>query len=269
MPSGCRLPLWQQNNRISASRIPAYTTEIQSLGVEIVDSIDDLLQKVDCVLLETNDGTLHLEQAKQILAAGKPTFIDKPVAANLDDVLAIYELAKEKQVPIFSSSSLRYSTAAQKIRSGEFGKVHGCDAYSPCSLEPFHSDLFWYGIHGVETLYTVMGPGCESVTRTSTTDYDLVVGKWRDGRIGTFRGIRTGGSGYGGNAFCEKNVVPIVPYEGYRPLVVQIAKFFETRQTPVAPEETIEIYQFMAAAELSKAEGGKPVSLGTAAVVND
>src|SRR6056297_2280130 len=254
-------PLGSRDIPSSASRIPKYTDEMRAMGVTIFDSIDALLEDVDCVLLETNDGTLHRAQAEQVIRAGKPVFIDKPVAANLTDVLAIYDMAKASDVPLFSSSSLRYSDGAQAIRNGTAGKVLGCAAYSPCSLEPHHSDLFWYGIHGVETLYTCMGVGCESVTRTSSDDFELVVGKWQDGRIGTFRGIRKGKSGYGGTAFTDKAIQEIGPYQGYRPLVVQIAQFFRTGEPPVTAEETIELYAFMQAADLSKQQRGKPVSI--------
>lgn len=262
---GCRVvaayPYGSRAIESSSSRIPKYTEELNGLGVEIVDSIGALLEKVDCVLLETNDGTLHLEQAMEVFKAGKPVFIDKPVAANLKDVLAIYGAAEKYGVPMFSSSSLRYSSAAQAIRGGSLGAVMGCDAYSPCSLEPSHTDLYWYGIHGVETLFTVMKSGCESVSRTSSDNFEFVVGKWSDGRIGTFRGIRKGSSGYGGHAFGEKGIGQVGPYEGYRPLVVEIAKFFKTKQAPISAEETIEIYAFMEAADESKRQGGRPVSI--------
>lgn len=245
----------------SASRIPQYTEEMRELGVEIVDSIEELLQRVDCVLLETNDGRLHREQAQQVIAAWKPFFLDKPVAANLVDVLAIYDSAAAAQVPMFSSSSLRYTDGAQAIRSGAIGEVLGCDAYSPCALEPSHTDLYWYGIHGVETLFTCMGSGCRSVSRTSTDDFEMVVGQWEDGRIGTFRGIRKGKSGYGGTVFTTETVQAIGPYQGYRPLVVQIAEFFRTKKVPIDPQETIEMYAFMQAADESKRLGGAPVSI--------
>ena len=245
----------------SASRIPAITEEIKSLGVEVVDSVDELLKRVDCVLLETNDGRLHLEQAKAVIAAGKPMFVDKPAAASLADVLAIYAAAESSGVPIFSSSALRYGGNAQSIRNGAIGKVLGCDAYSPCSTEPHHSDLYWYGIHGVETLFTCMGPGCETVSRASTKDFDIVVGTWSDGRIGTFRGIRSGTSGYGGTVFCEQGILTIDKFTGYQPLVVVIANFFRSKQPPVTPAETIEIYAFMEAAAESKRHGGIPIKL--------
>ncbi|MGB7345798.1 MAG: Gfo/Idh/MocA family oxidoreductase [Pirellulaceae bacterium] len=245
----------------SYSRIPKYTEELRDLDVEIVDSIDALLAKVDGVLLETNDGTLHLEQALKVFQAGKPVFIDKPAGAQLSEVVAIYRAAKHYNVPMFSSSSLRYSKGAQEIRDGKIGDVHGCSAYSPCSLEPSHSRLFWYGIHGVELLFTCMGSGCDSVSMTITDDADVAVGRWSDGRIGVFRGIRKGKAGYGGMAFGSKAIADIGKYDGYQPLAIEIAKFFRTQQVPIDANETINLYAFMAAAEQSVANGGASVSI--------
>jgi predicted dehydrogenase len=245
----------------SASRIPQYTSDIAELGVQVVDSIADLLSQVDCVLLETNDGRLHLEQAIEVFRAGKPVFIDKPAGSNLAEVVAIYRASDHYGVPMFSSSSLRFSQGAQAIRAGKFGRVLGCDAYSPCALEKTHVDLFWYGIHGVESLFTCMGKGCETVSHTSTDDFELAVGVWSDGRIGTFRGIRAGKSGYGGTAFGEKGIGQIEKFSGYQPLVVEIAKFFHSREVPIDPQETVNLYAFMQAAADSKASGGMPVTI--------
>ncbi len=245
----------------SASRIPKYTAEMREMGVEITESIESLLTKVDAVLLETNDGRLHLDQALQVFQAGKPVFIDKPTGSRLAEVLAIYQAAKHYKVPCFSSSSLRFSPGAQEVRAGKFGKVLGCDAYSPCALEPTHVDLYWYGIHGVESLFTCMGIGCERVTHQSTKDSELAVGIWSEGRIGSFRGIREGSGGYGGSVFGDRGIGAIGPYGGYRPLVIEIAKFFRSHQPPVDAAETIQIYAFMQAALLSKERGGVPVSI--------
>lgn len=245
----------------SASRIPRYTAEIKSLGVDVVDSIDELLKRVDCVLLETNDGRLHLPQALEVFRAGKPVFIDKPTGSNLAEVVAIYRAAAHFGVPMFSSSSLRYSAGAQEIRNGKVGRVLGCDSFSPCSFEPTHVELFWYGIHGVESLFTCMGVGCESVRHHSTDKYELAIGTWNDDRVGTFRGIRDGKTGYGGTAFGSKGVSEIGPYGGYAPLVLEIAKFFRSGEPPIDPKETIELYAFMQAAQESKANGGAAVRI--------
>ena len=267
--AGCRIvaayPKGSPDIKSSTERVPEYTVKVRDLGVEIVDSIEDLVTKVDAVLLETNDGRPHLEQVLPVLKAGKPVFIDKPIAGSLADAVAIFEAARKYKVPIFSSSSLRYATGAQEIRGGKIGDVKGCDAYSPCALESTHPDLFWYGIHGVESLFTVMGTGCESVTRTSTPGIDLVTGEWKGGRVGTFRGIRTpeggGRADYGGTAFGVGGIQQIGAYGGYQPLVFEIIKFFRTGKVPVTEEETLEIYAFMEAADESKRQAGKPVTI--------
>ncbi len=245
----------------SVSRIPKYTQEMKALGVTIAPSIDALLAEVEVVLLETNDGRLHLEQAKAIIAAKKPLFIDKPMAASLKDVVTIFDLAKKHQVPIFSSSSLRFSPSMQAIKAGKVGEVIGAATFSPATIEKTHPDLFWYGIHGIEALFTLMGTGCKSVRRTFSKGTDIVVGEWRDGRIGTFRGLRNGKTSYGGRVFGTEGISEAGIYEGYEHLVKEIMQFFKTGIPPVTAAETIEIFAFMEAAELSKKRKGKVVSL--------
>ena len=247
----------------SVSRVPKYTKQVKEMGVEIVDTIDDLIVKVDAVLLETNDGRPHLSQVMPVLKAGLPVFVDKPIAGSLSDAMAIFKAARHYQTPLFSSSSLRYTDGAKKIRAGQAGTgdIIGCDAYSPCSLEKTHPDLFWYGIHGVESLFTVMGTGIETVVRVHARDTDVAVGTWKGGRIGTFRGLRSGKRGYGGTVFGTKGIVQIGSYSGYDPLLVEIVKFFRTGKAPVTEQETLEIYAFMEAADESKRQGGKPVSI--------
>jgi predicted dehydrogenase len=243
----------------SVERIAGYTEQVKILGVEIVDSIETLLTKVDVVLLETNDGRRHLEQALLVLRAGKRMFIDKPMAASLADAIAIFEAARYYQLPVFSASSLRYIKGMKEIREGSVGKIMGAETYSPATLEKTHPDFFWYGIHGVETLFTAMGTGCRTVVRITTADTDVAVGTWNDGRIGTFRGLRVGKKDYGGTIFGEKGIADLGTYNGYDPLLEEIIQFFKTGVVPVQPEETLEILAFMEAADLSKKKEGVPV----------
>jgi predicted dehydrogenase len=246
----------------SRDRVGEYTEQLRGMGVEICTSIDALLKKVDVVLLESVDGRPHLRQARPVIAAGKPLFIDKPMAGSLTDVIEIFRLAKAAGVPCFSSSSLRYGKRLQELRhESPIGKVTGCAAFSPCSLEPHHPDLFWYGVHGVEALFTVMGTGCQRVTRVQTDSTELVVGVWQDGRVGTFRGRRSKPHTYGLTAYGEKGMLAAGDYDGYAPLVVEICKFFKTGVAPVSAEETIEIFAFMEAADESRRQGGRPVAL--------
>ncbi len=246
----------------SVKRVPGYIEEVRKLGVEIINTIPDLLKKVDVVLLETNDGRPHLEQALPVFKAGKTVFIDKPVAGTLTDAFAIFQAAKDYKVPVFSSSSLRYmSNMDDIIKNQSIGKILGAESFSPCFLEPTHPDFFWYGVHGIETLFTVMGTGCQTVTRVHTPDTDVVVGVWEGNRIGTFRGLRGGKPVYGGYAFGENGIKTLGDYNGYDPLLKEIIKFFQTGVSPVTPEETLEIFTFMEAADESKRRGGLLVSL--------
>lgn len=246
----------------SYSRIPGYIEDIKEKGVEVVDSIDELLDQVDVVLLETNDGHPRLEQAVQVMETGKRMFIDKPVAGSLRDTIAIIEASKEHNSPIFSSSSLRYIDHALEVRhENRIGRVTGADVFSTATIEESHPDLFWYGIHGVEILFTVMGTGCKNVRRKKTDGTDIVVGHWENDRLGTFRGIRDGRSGFGGTAFGSDEILTLGPYTGYRPLVTEILEFFRTGVTPVSLEETLEIYAFMEAADESVRQDGNSVEI--------
>jgi len=243
------------------NRIPEITKQIKSEGVEIVNSIDQLLEKVDVVLITCIDGNKHLEQALPVLKAGKPLFIDKPFAASLGDAYAIVDAAKRYNTPMFSSSSLRYIEGAKEIAEGKVGKVLGTNVYSPAHLEEHHPDLFWYGVHGVEILFTIMGTGCKSVKRTFTEGMDVVVGLWDDDRIGTYRGIRSGKGGYGGTVYGDKAIFNLGEFKGDSALLVKMTEFYNTGIVPVPHEETLEIFAFMQAAEESKLKGGISVDI--------
>ncbi|WP_078812899.1 Gfo/Idh/MocA family protein [Prosthecobacter debontii] len=242
----------------SVKRVPEYTEKVKAMGVAIVPSIKDLLDQVDVVFLETNDGRPHLEQLRPCLEAGKPVFIDKPIAGTLTDAIKIFEEAKAAGVPVFSSSSLRFGKGTQAVRNGSVGKVMRAETTSPASLEATHPDLFWYGIHGVESLFTVMGTGCVSVKRGTTAEGKITVtGTWEGGRTGTY----TEAKGYTGKAVGEKGEAAVGSYDGYDPLLFAAVHFFRTGVAPVSPEETLEIYAFMEAADESKRQGGAEVTL--------
>ncbi len=241
----------------SRNRVEGFTEQLREMGVEIVDSIEAMLGSVDAVLLESVDGRKHLPQVLPVFRAGKPVFIDKPLAGDLVDAIAIDLLAKKYRASWFSSSSLRFSPDIIRFRRDPkiFESIRGASSWGPCSLEKTHTDLYWYGVHGVETLYTAMGTGCQSVTRTSTDGTDFVVGVWEGGRVGSFRGIRDGKAGYGLVVFGTDAIEVGGQYAGYAPLVSEIADFFLGGEPPVAAEETLEMFTFMQAADIAKASG--------------
>jgi hypothetical protein len=246
----------------SRDRVKGFTEGLRTNGVEIVDTIPALLEKVDVVLLESVDGRIHLQEAIPVIKARKPLFIDKPLAGSLADAIAILEFAQKQNVPCFSSSSVRFSPGIQEILKNEkLGEMAGAATWGPCTYQKGTPDMFFYGIHGIEPLYVLMGTGCETVTRIQTKDTDLVSGVWKDGRVGTYRGIRKNMAEFGAVAFGNEGIVQSGREGGYEELCHEIGRFFKTGKSPVRAEETIEIFAFMEAADESKRQGGVPVSL--------
>lgn len=243
----------------SIEHVEGYSKTLQEkYGVRIYDRIEELCQNVDVVLLESVDGRPHLEQVRPVLKARKPVYIDKPIATSLRDTREIFRLARKAKVPVFSSSGLRFAKNTQAVRNGLIGRVEYAETYGPCSIEPHHPDLFWYGIHGVESLFTVMGTGCQTVQRGTTTNGLIeVVGTWRGGRKGIYREDKS----FRGLARGEKGEMAVGSFDGYQPLVAAIMKFFQTGVAPVSPKETLEIIAFMEAADQSKRQDGAPVKI--------
>ncbi|HEY6226126.1 MAG TPA: Gfo/Idh/MocA family oxidoreductase [Verrucomicrobiae bacterium] len=247
----------------SASRVDGYTKTLQEkYGVEIVPTIEDLCKKVDVVMLMSVDGRPHLEQARPVFKAKKLLYIDKPIAGSLRDVIEIFRLSKESGTPCFSSSSYRFYDSMIALKKTDVGEIKGAISYGPSHLEKTHPDLFWYGVHPAEALYTIMGTGCETVVRVSTPATDVVDGIWKDGRVGSFRGLREAATPHKVIVFGTKGVAEQQKGDDdYAPLVQEIMKFFQTGIAPIKPEETTELFAFMEAADESKREGRRPVSI--------
>jgi hypothetical protein len=245
----------------SWSRVDKFAEELRTKWKIVLEpDIPTLCRKVDAILLESNDGRKHLDQAKLVIAAHKPMFIDKPLASTLEDARAIAKLAREAGVPFFSSSSARFDGIASAMK---FPDATGAIVWGPGPLEPHHYlDLSWYAIHPIELLYTLMGTGCVEVSRMAAENSDEMVGRWKDGRLGSVRANRPHGA-QGAAVFRGNQVVQSdrTMEEGYGPLLKEIVKFFETGTPPVAPEETLEIMAFMEAAQRSKEAGGRPMRL--------
>jgi predicted dehydrogenase len=246
----------------SRSRVDGYTKQLQEqFGVQIVPTIEALCQQVDAVMLESVDGRPHLEQARPVLQAGKRLFIDKPLAGSLRDAIEIFRLARTHQVPVFSSSSYRFYDSLVEVKRTDVGQIRSVISYGPAHLEPHHPDLFWYGVHATEALFTILGSGCVSVVCSAAPDTHVVTGVWRDGRVGTLHGLRNGAAPHQVIIFGSKGVTEQKGGGTYAPLLREVIRFFQTGVAPVSPEETLELFAFMEAADESKRQGGKTVRL--------
>jgi len=246
--------------------------------IEMVGSIDELLKKCDAVMIFSMDGTKHLAQATPVLKAGKRLFISRPIASSPEDAVAIFKLAAETKTPCWASSQHRFSGGFSGMRNHpEVGQVLGCDVYGGWTVNAPAADQFTRPLHSLETMYAIMGPGVVSVTCTSTPITELITATWKDGRVGTYRGIKEGAVKYSATVFGDKGVstagiyghgVPVkgvVPtddkYVGYEGLAIEMAKFLKGGPAPVSPAETLEIFALMQAAEESKANQGAVVPL--------
>jgi hypothetical protein len=248
-------------SKLSPERVPGFTDQMKKFGVPLVDKPADMLGKVEGMLIESVDGSVHFERARPFLEAGIPCFVDKPFTSSLDDAKKLADLADKKKLPLFSSSSLRYAPEVVAYTAdAKHGKLLGSLVYGPASLDETNRNpgLFHYAIHAVEILYTLMGPGCKRVTCVHEKDADVVTGQWKDGRLATVRGNRAGGSAYGFTAFAEKGpaAVSVGTSAIYRELLKKIVGMFQTGKSPLPIGETVEIVAFMEAANKSAANHG-------------
>lgn len=249
-------------SKLSPERVEGFTKQMKGFGVTLVEKPADMIGKVDGMLIEAVDGTVHLERARPFLEAGIPCFIDKPFTCSTADAKKILELSEKHKAPVFSSSSLRYAPeVVDYVADPKPGKLIGCTVHGPAPLSPIperNAGLYHYGIHPVEILYTLMGPGCKRVTNVSEKGVDVVTGHWKDGRVATVRGIREGSAGYGFTAYAEKLVKPVTVGTNliYRELLKKIVEFFKTGKSPVEPSTMIEIMAFIEAANKSGANHG-------------
>ena len=246
-------------SKLSPERIAGFTEQMKKFGVPLVDKPSDMIGKVDAMLIEAVDGSVHLERAKPFLEAGVPCFVDKPFACSLADAKAMVALAAKKKLPIFSASSLRFAPElVEYVGAATHGKLVGCAVHGPVSQAERNPGLFHYGIHAVEMVFTLMGPGCTRVTCTSEKGVDVATGRWKDGRVATVRGIRDGKSEFGFVAFAQKDVkaVTVGTKFIYRELLKSVVEMFATGKPPIDPSVTLEIVAFIEAANRSGANHG-------------
>lgn len=252
-------------SKISPERIPDFTKAMKAMGVTIVDKPEEMIGKVDAMLIESVDGSVHYERAKPFLEAGLPCFVDKPFACSVADAKKMAELAEKKKVPLFSSSSLRYAPEiVDYLEKKPDGAILGVNAYGPASTHPRNPGFFHYGIHAVEMIYALMGPGCETVSCLTVDKTDVATGQWKQGRLATIRGNRSGPGSFGVVVYAEKGIrhIPVGTKFIYRELLKKVVETFEKKKAPVPIEETIELIGFIEAALKSSQNHGIPQKVG-------
>lgn len=245
----------------SISRVEGYTRELrEQFGVNIVDSPEQVAEQCDGILMTAVDGRRHVELFRRIAGYGKPVFIDKPFTTTAQDAEEIARLGREHGVVWMSSAPVRFSRRLQEAAADSAkGGIVGADAFGPLKFEAALPGWFWYGIHTVEALYTIMGRGCEEVRAHVADGHDVVVGRWKDGRIGTARGNHGENSEQGafihrvrGTDYADLNPVPVTPY---RYEMESALKMFRERRPSIDERDSIEIVRFIEAANESRTTG--------------
>lgn len=251
---------------LSISRVDGFVKELrEDWNIQIVDTPEEVAEKCDGLLLTSVDARVHLEQFRKIAPSGKPTFIDKPLALEAETAREIFRIADDHDLLVMSCSSLRYADGlVDLLNDTTDGTLLGADFYGPMALQPTQPGLFWYGIHAVEMLFAAMGKGCTEVRACTNDDHDLITAIWKDGRIGTIRGNRTGNNKFGGVLHRQQGSHFVDLHGGGRPwyasLMEQVLAMFTTGEPPIDHEETIEIIRFIEAANESR-ETGKTIRL--------
>lgn len=251
---------------LSYRRVDKYTKLLkEKYGIKIVDTLEEVAEAADAIMITSVDGRVHLEQFMAIVAYKKPIFIDKPFTLDTESAKTIISTAKEYGTPIMSCSPLRYDESLTKaLLDDTKGEIIGADCFGPMELQDTQPGLFWYGIHTVEMLYTILGAGCEKVTAYTDEDHDFVVGIWKDGRVGTVRGNRLGNREFGSTIHRQQGI----QFTNSRLSKVsfhvrqnkKIIDFMKSGKPDFDTNITIEIIRFIEAANESR-ESGKTVYL--------
>ena len=137
----------------------------------VIMTPEEMLGKVDAVMVTSRDGALHAKYARPFIEAGIPAFVDKPLTRDVEDAVELMRLAKEKGVPIVGGSSLKYPEDLQGLKAVvEQGELRGADLAAPVSLVNDYGGFFFYAAHLVEMTMAIFGSNPQKVTAYRTKD---------------------------------------------------------------------------------------------------
>lgn len=233
----------------SYSRVDQFTNQLQEeFNVEIVNSPEEVAEASDALLITSVDGRIHQQQFSAIASFQKPVFIDKPFTCSSQQAEEIYRTAAQYDIPLMSSSVLRYlEPLTTALQSDE--RIVGADCYCPLQLEPTNPGWFWYGIHGVEMLFTILGPQYQNAYIQQYHNVEMITGEWADGTIGTIRGSLSGNYVYGTTIHYAQHSTYIDSTMAKKPMFVslleRVLQMFTDGQADVSAEETIAILRFI------------------------
>ena len=219
----------------------------------VVDRKEDIIGKVDGIIVADDCTMKHQKRAIPFLKAGIPTFIDKPLSTDIKEAEEIIGVAKGHKAPMMSCSALRYAKEIEdfKEKKEEIGDI--LTGFAICKGE-----LVFYGIHPMEALYTIVGHGIKSVRNIGSEGKDIVVITYKDGRKFTLTVYEAIGYLFQVNLYGT---------DGWRQITIEDADYFysnmlkhfiemvRTGKEPFPPEETLEIIKVLTLGKESKKSG--------------
>lgn len=246
------------------SDAPKWLKAAQELGAQTTRSLDELLESVDGVMVLAVNGNKHLQLALPSLKKGLPTYVDKPLTCNLEEAKQLLAAARTGGARCYSASSLRFAPEVEAARNdASLGKIVAIDAFGPGELHKLMEGLFFYGVHAIEMVDAIWGPGVKRVSAIHLEDRDLLDLDYHDGRYARLRMERRGSYDFGATVHGSKKtrqfVVDFAPV--YTRLVEGMTRFFEGGPAPAALRDIVENVAVMEAGNRSMKSGGEWVSI--------
>lgn len=262
----CRVTSFWTDGRhdMPAADVAKWESATLQLGAKRADSMDELLDSVDGVLVLAVNGHRHFDLAMPCLKRGLPTYIDKPLTCNLDQANKLLTAARESGARCYSASSLRFASEVTEMPRETLGELVAIDAIGPGELNPSMEGLFFYGVHTIEMVDALFGkPGVAQVRATTSQDRDLVDLEYGDGRVAHLRLERKGSYDFAATVHGTKGLYQFrVNFAGvYDRLVEGMTRFFEGGPAPATLRDIVENVAVMEAGNESIRRGGSPVAV--------
>jgi predicted dehydrogenase len=231
-----------------------------SLVPNVVKRAEDVIGQVDAVIVATDKGHEHVARCRPFVEAGLPVFVDKPMVDNEAD-LAVFNRWVEEGRAILTSSCMRYAKEYMPFRAStdNLGELRYASITTPKSWER-------YGIHALEGIYPILGPGFLTARNTGTAERNIVHFTHRRGAdvvvaaisdmYGTFGALTLGGT---------KDHVQVSFRDSYFAFKAQLVAFVEylrTGERPFPWAETDELMRLVIAGLRSREQGGAEIRLG-------
>ena len=204
----------------------------QKYGVELLDSIEEVCQKSDvCVVLSPDNPEMHEELTAEVFKSGKLVYIDKTFAPDKATAIRIFENAKQNNVKCFSSSALRFSAELENINKNEISRIY--------SRGPGVYEI--YSIHQIEPIISLMNSRAKRVMATGDMKAPALVIEFECGRFAHM--YQCAELGFELTVADKENTAKAYSIESdfFALFIDAMIKFFDTGETPVTPEQTIDV----------------------------